>query len=330
MRVLRSFVIGAVAILTAAALVQPAAATTFDWTQNGGFLLGTGTLRAGQFFGADAAAVAGNGGLDFFGLQPSPAPAGTYKVIGWGCPADGNNDGVATGPCANAGVAAEATTGTDPSTIGAGRSALQLDVFDSSVSGVLDSVTSAFVVIAKITHFNEVIDNESNALKAITVSANLVIDTSPTDTEDLNDVPIGFLETNNAVTPCGGVNPLGSTCDDVFTFDASEFVDVPFSSGGEDFFLQFTIAPPDDCDTVDSVVGTITIFQCDDAIAHKIAIDFANGLAWAAEGFDSSFLVLMQVTEERVGIPAPAGLALIGLGLAGLGLRAWRKRKTAA
>jgi hypothetical protein len=327
MRPVKILGVGALAILLAAAWVQPAVAVQFTWSQNGGFEFGTGTLRAGQFFGLDSAPVAGHGGLEYFGLQAAPAPANTYRVIGWGCPPDGNNDGaIAAATCANAGVVAEAVTVTDPST-NPGRSSLVLDTFDSTQSGVLDSQTGANVVIARISHINNVIDDEANALSGVTISANLIVDAVP-PVSDPNSIPIGFLETINIGACSQTPNPLGSQCDDEFTFDASEFANVPFTHNGESFFLQFSLAPPPECDTPHSTIGTIQIFQCDDDPAHRIAIDFANGRAWAMEGFDNALLVLMRVTEEQVGVPAPAGLILMGLGFVAVALSGRRRRTT--
>ena len=327
MRAVKLVGIGALAALVAAAWVQPVVAVQFTWSQNGGFELGTGTLRAGQFFGLDTAPVAGHGGLEYFGPQAAPAPANTYRVIGWGCPPDGNNDGtIAAAGCANAGVVAEAVTGTDPST-NPDRSSLVLDVFNSTQSGVLDSQTGANVVIARITHINTVIDDEANALRQVTISANLIVDAVP-PVSDPNSIPIGFLETINIGDCDQTPNPLGSQCDDEFTFDASEFSNVPFTHNGQQFFLQFSLAPPPECDTPAGNIGSILLFQCDDNAAHRIAIDFANGRAWAMEGFDNALLVLMRVTERPV--PAPAGIVLVSLGLVAVALLGRRRRTGAA
>lgn len=348
MRKLKTFALGVVSLLATAALIQPADATTFRWSQHGGFVLdASATLQRGE--GPEAlagAGIPGNppraglGGLEFFDPQAAPAPASTYRVVGWGCTPDGNNTvGIASAAttCANAGVAAAAASANDPlaSALGA-RSALELTVFDSLGNGVLNSDTQNVVVIARIDHFNRVIDNEANSLFNINISANLLVKEDNVGealiVSDANTVPISFRESLNRTTgeaSCDGANPLGSICDDVFTFDTSQFANVPFMFNGEDFFLQFGLAPVPECDTPAGTIGTIQIFQCDDFVAHKIAIDFQNGLAWAAEGFDNAFLVTMFVTEERINVPAPAGLALLGLGLVGFGFGAWRKRKTA-
>ena len=352
MGMFKRFAMGAIAVVATAALVQPADAATFRWSQHGGFVLGaSATLQSGE--GPEATPVApgsaprpNQGGLEFFDLQAAPAPAATYRVVGWGCTPDGNNSpGIGVGnslaatTCANAGVVAAAASANDPlnSLLGE-RSALELTVFDHTQSGILDSALQNVVVIARIDHFNRVIDNEANSLFTIRVDANLLIKEDAVGealiVSDANSVPIGFRESlntvNGGVGNCDAPNPLGSTCDDAFTFDTSQFANVPFTFNGEDFFLQFGVAPVPECDTPAGTIGTIQIFQCDDNINHKIALDFATGRAWAMEGFDNAFLVTMFVTEERINVPAPAGLALLGLGLTGLGLvGAWRKRKSA-
>ena len=321
MGVLRRAMIGALIVATAGLLAHPAGATQFTWSQNGGFEFGTGALRAGGFFGPDSPAVAGNGGLEFFGPQAAPAPANTYRSVGWGCPPDGNNDGNVTGAtCANGGVAVQAVTATDPAT-NPGRSSLVLDVFNSGQSGVLDSQTGAFVIISRITHNNNVIDDEANALSAVSIAANLIVNSIP-PLSDPNTIPIGFLETINigdcTLTP----NPLGSQCDDEFTFDASGFAPLLFQHQGQTFALEFDLRPTDACSQLVDTQGSILIFQCTDSPNHRIAIDFANGRAWAMEGFDNALNVLMRVVE----VPAPTGIVLLVAGVAAWGIRAWRRR----
>jgi hypothetical protein len=359
MGMFKRLAMGAIAVIATAALVQPADATQFRWSQHGGFVLdpgGSTSIQSGE--GPESAPVApgspprpGQGGLEFFDLQAAPAPVNTYRVVGWGCTPDGNNSpGIGVGNSAAAATCAQgastliAASANDPLNSAAGvRSALSLDVFTSETpsfgppfgSQILDSDTQNVVVIARINHFNRVIDNEANTLFTVQVDANLIIRDlggNPIFT-DANSVPIGFRETLNVTSGtanCAQPNPLGSTCDDVFTFDASQFANVPFEFNGEDFFLQFGLAPVPECDTLVDTVGTIQVFQCDDNAAHRVALDFQNGRAWASEGFDNAFLVTMFVTEEQIGVPAPAGVALLGLGLGGLGLvGAWRKRKSA-
>src|SRR5262245_9185531 len=106
MRVFRSVASGFAAVLTVAALVQPAGAAQFTWNQNGGFFFPgagvvdgsggpPGTLMAGSVPLGNTPPQpprADHGGLEFSGLQGGNAPPNTYSVIQWGCVADGNND----------------------------------------------------------------------------------------------------------------------------------------------------------------------------------------------------------------------------------------------
>src|SRR5262245_60157579 len=217
---LKRGMIGPLVLAAVGILAQPVGAVQFSWSQHGGFDFSSGTLRAGGFFGTDEPPQAGHGGLEFFGLQPAPAPGQTYRSIGWGCPADGNNDGaVDPSTCANGGTVANVVAGSDPA-LNSGRSSLVLDVIDSGQSGVLDSQTGAFVIISRTTHINNLIDDEANALRTVSISSNLIIDSIPPH-QDQHTIPIGFLETLN-IQPCSQTpNPLGSQCDDLFTFDAS-------------------------------------------------------------------------------------------------------------
>ena len=312
----RGWVVG----LVAALMIGYAAAgdaVEFTWNQAGGFALGTGSLTGGPLGpgGFPGPANAGHGGLEFFGLQTAPpAPAGTYRSISWGCVADGDNSGGVTN-CANGGVVGEAVVGADP-TGEAGRSSLISTRYDNptspaplapigplsfSADGVLRD-DGLWVVIARLDHLNRIIDNEGNYLGGVSILSNLTIDATPPFDDPTNTVPITFTETlNTALADCTAPNPLGSACDDVFTFDASDFSDTSFTSNGVLYALQFTLSPVPECSQVLSTVGTLTVFQCSDSPDHRVAIDFANGLAYAQEGFDNAFMTLMRIEA----IPGP-------------------------
>ena len=366
MRVSRKFFMGAIAMLALVAMVQPASATpgtVFEWDQHGGFFFPgagpAGTLRAGGAnSGFPGGPVAGAGGLEFSGVQTPvpPNPASTYRLIQWGCGLDGNTNGTQEGSaegCANGGSATNVASG-PLAPLGAARSGLEVTVFDSAGKGQViigANEQSNVVPIARLDHLNRVIDNEANALDRIRIDANLII-RDPAFVQivsDANSVPIQFLETNNlpnnqppsAGNPCtqtifpGGVpiNPLGgSGCNDMFAFDTSQFANVPFQFNGEDWFIQFGLSPLPEClddspADIPYAGGTIQVFRCTNGAL--IGLDFANGRAWTQEGFDNGILVTMFITEERIGVPAPAALSLLGLGLAGLGLAAWRKGRAA-
>jgi hypothetical protein len=287
--------------------LAPAQAETFTWEQNAGLLSTSGTLRAGQARGADLPPFPGAGGLEFSGVQTAPpAPANTYRLVTWGCALDGD-DSLLTLPtdCVNEGVT---TVAAEQFPLDPGRSALRLLTFTSVQSGDLDSSLgeAGAVRIARLEHLNRVIDGEANALKAVSVAANLVISGAVPPVNSPNTVAITFLETNNLQSPCAPPNPNGSQCDDFFTF-AGDFTNVEFQSGTSTFFLQFRLRAPANCPPGAVVDGTIQLYNCPDdpntgAIdPFTIAIDFAGGRAWTPEGHDSAIEVWMFVTEEPIG-----------------------------
>ncbi len=244
-------------------------AVDFTWNQSGGFALGTGSLLAGpRGPGFPGPGVAGHGGLEFF-QDPNdpPAPAGTYRSISWGCLADGNNSPGVTN-CANGGVVGEVVSNQDP-TNDPGRSSLVFFPFDNITSPTPSPVgvftfsadgtlrdDGLWVVVQRLDHLNRVIDNEGNYLGGITTQTSLTINSVPPFTDN-NAVPIVFIETLNEVVAadCVGENPLGSACDDVFTFDTSDFNDQVFTSNGIQYLLEFNLSPFPDCSDIVSTEG---------------------------------------------------------------------------
>ena len=317
-RFTRGFLVTAVGIGLALAPASQSEAVNWTFTQIGGF----------EQEGASTGIIDGGGPASFFGALEFHNPVSTiggltqYQNIGWGCNADGTANSTG-GNCAggvNTPTAANttATTATDPTTIGDGRSALQLNTFNG---GIADD--GVFVAISQLIHFNNVIDNDSRTLGEVNITA--ALDLAPAVTGPFpneNTIRIGFLETfNDTITNiCDETsNPLGSTCDDRFNvITVGGFDPVAFSFNGQQFTMEFTIGPPADC-VAGAIVDGVTLFNCpggDPAV--DFGINFTTFEVYARENQDSQLFVFARILPVEV--PLPATAVLMGLGLLSMGL----------
>ena len=154
------------------------------------------------------------------------------------------------------------------------------------------------VRINKLTHTNVIIP------QAFNYSIDIVNTLQVTDQNggaivltDTNAVKIKFTETPNIGPPCVTPNPEGTICDDFFDFDASGLAPLAFSSGGLNYQLLFGLEPG---------AGT-----------------FVDGnRVYTAEAAISELFVTARIVQ----VPEPMTLALLGLGLLGIGFTT-RQRK---
>ena len=150
------------------------------------------------------------------------------------------------------------------------------------------------VRINQLTHNNDVIPSAfsfsidiANTIQVTDENGGAIVLT------DTNAITISFTETQNQ-DPCTFDNPAGSICDDFFDFDAGGLAPVAFTAGGLNYLLIFGLEPGD---------GAVLV----------------GNRVYTAENQSSHLFVTAQIIAQPTQIPEPISLALLGLGLLGIG-----------
>jgi hypothetical protein len=230
--------------------------------------------QAGGFVGGTATPTPG---VEFVNpIIDTDAPANTYSMIQW------DEDEIV-------------------------KSDLRIQTFSDTINP-----DGSWVTISRLFHDNNEILGRSRSLETVDIGTNLrIYEGATTIMLDPGLISLTFKETENrpAPRPCNDGNPLGSQCDDLFSFALNDFAPVIFYDlSGTKYAAYFNLG---------NFVNAATDFPYCDTNPEGCTV-------WTAEFTTSSLDVLMSIQE----VPEPASLALIGIGLLGFGIASKRKARS--
>lgn len=175
-----------------------------------------------------------------------------------------------------------------------------------------------------LTHNNRVIQGGSSSLRTATLTNTVTLDpfspNNPALAPQIVPFNISFTETPNA-TPCDATSPAGNPCNDIFVLTSGLLnFSFDYDAGDADGLREYFV------NIFPTTGGVLSILENDACTAAGAGIGCLGFTT--PEGADTTLAFGFTISTNRIEIPEPGSMALIGLALLGLGATGRRQRKT--